>query len=209
MGQKVNPIGLRIGINKDWDSKWFVNKKKYGETLHEDLQIRDFIENKLKNGGIAKVQIQRTNNQVIINIHSSKPGVIIGGQGKKIDELRGHLEKKFSKQFNINVLEVKKPQMNAALVADNVSRQVEARISYRRAVKMAIDKAIEAGAIGVKIKVAGRLNGVEIARSEFFSKGKIPLHTLRADIDYSTKIARTTYGAIGVKVWIYKGDVFN
>lgn len=209
MGQKVNPIGLRIGINKDWDSKWFVNKKKYGKTLHEDLQIREFIEEKLQNGGIAKTQIQRTNNQVIINIYSSKPGVIIGGQGKKIEELKGHLEKKFRKQFNINVLEVKKPQINAALVADNVSRQVEARISYRRAVKMAIDKAIEAGAIGVKIKVAGRLNGVEIARSEFFSKGKIPLHTLRADIDYATKIARTTYGAIGVKVWIYKGDVFN
>jgi len=209
MGQKVNPIGLRIGINKDWDSKWFVNKKKYSKTLHEDLQIRDFLSKELENGGIAKIEIQRTNNQVIINIHSSKPGVIIGGQGKKIDELRTKLQKKFNNQFNINIIEVKKPQTNAELVGQNVAKQIGGRISYRRACKMAIDKAIEAGAIGAKIKVAGRLNGVEIARSEFFSKGKIPLHTLRANIDYSNIHAHTTYGIIGVKVWIYKGDVFN
>ncbi len=209
MGQKVNPISLRIGINKDWDSKWFVNKRDYSKTLHEDLKIRKFIEKKLANGGISKIEIQRTTNQVIINIYTAKPGVIIGGQGKKIDELRGQLQKMFNHQFLINVHEVKKPSINAKLVAKNIARQIEGRISYRRAVKMSVNKAIEGGAVGIKVKVAGRLNGVEIARSEFFSKGKIPLHTLRADIDYTNEIANTTYGVIGIKVWIYKGDVFN
>jgi small subunit ribosomal protein S3 len=209
MGQKVNPIGLRLGINKTWDSKWFVgDKKAYAKNVHEDIAIRKQIDKSLQNAGIAKIEIQRTNNQVIVNIHTSKPGVIIGGQGKKIEELRDALTQNFKHQFNVNVVEIK-PQLNAALVSESIAKQVESRVSYRRAVKMAIDKAIESGALGVKVKVAGRLNGVEIARSEFFSKGKIPLHTLRADIDYSVFTANTTYGTIGVKTWIYKGDVFN
>lgn len=209
MGQKVNPTGLRIGINQTWKSQWFTNPKKYSQVLHEDLKIIRFIEKKFPNGGIAEVKIERNNTQITINISSSKPGVIIGGQGKSIDALKVELERQFKHQFNINVLEIKKPALNAKLVADNVSKQIEQRVSYRRAVKMAMNKAMENGAIGVKIKVAGRLNGVEIARSEFYSKGKIPLHTLRADIDYAFIPARTTYGTIGVKVWIYKGDVFN
>ncbi|MFC1655565.1 30S ribosomal protein S3 [Patescibacteria group bacterium] len=209
MGQKVNPVCIRIGINRQWDSKWYANKKKYGKTLHQDLAIQKEISKKLKDTGISKVEILRTANAVSINIHTAKPGLIIGRGGEKIEKLREELEKKFDNKFSVNILEIKKPNLDAQVVAASIAQQITRRISYRRAAKMAIQRSREAGAIGVKVRVAGRLNGVEIARNEFFSDGKIPLHTFRADIDYAYLPATTTYGQIGVKVWIYKGDVFK
>lgn len=209
MGQKVNPIGMRIGINRLWDSKWYAEKKKYHKTLHQDFNIEKLIREKLKDASVSKIEILRTANAVSINVHTAKPGLIIGRGGETIEALREQLEKKFGNKFGVNILEIKKPMLDAHLVAGQVAKQVERRISYRRAAKMAIDKAMEAGAKGIKIRLGGRLNGVEIARNEFFSKGKIPLHTFRANIDYALVPSNTTYGAIGVKVWIYKGDIFN
>jgi len=209
MGQKVNPISLRIGINRLWDSKWYANKKKFAKTLHQDLAIEKTIREKLKEASVSKIEILRTANAVTINIHTAKPGLIIGRGGETIEELREFLEKSFDNRFSVNIMEIKQPNLDAHLVAESIVKQVEKRISYRRAAKMAIDKSLEVGALGVKVRAAGRLNGVEIARTEFFSKGKIPLHTFRADIDYAYIPAATSYGQIGVKVWIYKGDVFK
>lgn len=209
MGQKVNPIILRIGIIKSWDSKWFAPKRSYAKLLHQDIEIRKIIEKKLSDAAISRIEIQRTANKVHVHIHSAKPGVIIGRQGAGIDGLKDELQKKFHEEFTLNIKEIQKPALDAKLLADSIKQQIEKRVSYRRAAKMAIDKALETGAQGAKIFLAGRLNGVEIARSEFFSKGKIPLHTLRADIDYSCERAQTAYGAIGIKVWIYKGDIFK
>ncbi len=209
MGQKVNPVCMRIGINRQWDSKWYASKKKYGKTLHQDLAIQKEISKKLKDAGISRIEILRTANAVSINIHTAKPGLIIGRGGENIEALREQLEKKFDNKFSVNILEIKKPNLDAQVVAASIAQQISRRISYRRAAKMAIQKSREAGAIGVKVRIAGRLNGVEIARNEFFSDGKIPLHTFRADIDYAYIPAWTTYGQIGVKVWIYKGDVFK
>lgn len=209
MGQKVNPVGIRIGINRSWDSKWYANKKNYHKLLHQDLEVEDMLRNKLKDAGVSRIEILRTSNSVTINIHTAKPGLIIGRGGETIEALREELEKKFNTKFSVNIQEVKKPNLDAYLVADSIAKQIEKRISYRRASKMAIDKVKEAGAEGAKVRVSGRLNGVEIARSEFFSNGKIPLHTFRADIDYAYVPASTTYGSIGVKAWIYKGEVFD
>lgn len=209
MGQKVNPISIRLGINRLWDSKWYAGKKKYHKTLHQDFAIEAMIRSKLVNSGVSKIEILRTANAVSINVNTAKPGMIIGRGGETIETLREQLEKKFQTKFSLNIVEIKKPAIDAHLVAESIARQVEKRISYRRAAKMAIDKGFESGAQGVKIRLSGRLNGVEIARTEFFSKGKIPLHTFRADIDYAYVAANTTFGAIGVKVWIYKGDVFK
>ncbi len=209
MGQKVNPVSMRMKVNRLWDSKWYANKKKYHKTLHEDFAIEDMIRGKLVDSGVSQVEILRTANAVVINVHTAKPGLIIGRGGETIEALREKLEKKFGSQFNVNILEIKNPAIDALLVAESIAKQIERRISYRRAAKMAIDKAMEGGAQGAKVRVGGRLNGVEIARNEFFSKGKIPLHTFRANIDYAYTPANTTYGAIGVKVWIYKGDVFK
>lgn len=209
MGQKVNPIILRIGIIKSWDSKWFAPKRNFAKLLHQDIEIRKIIEKKLSDAAISRIEIQRTANKVHVHIHSAKPGVIIGRQGAGIDGLKDELQKKFHEEFTLNIKEIQKPALDAKLLADSIKQQIEKRVSYRRAAKMAIDKALETGAQGAKIFLAGRLNGVEIARSEFFSKGKIPLHTLRADIDYCCERAQTTYGAIGIKVWIYKGDIFK
>ena len=209
MGQKVNPKLQRIGIIRNWDSSWYANKKRYTQTFHQDLKIRKYILENLKDCGVSKVQILRNANETIINIYSSKPGVIIGRQGEDIDKFRDDLERKFGNRFQLNVAEVQAPDLDALLVAESVAKQVERRISYRRAAKMAVQKAIDAGAKGVKILIAGRLNGVEIARSEFFTEGKIPLHTFRADIDYALARANTTYGVIGIKVWIYKGEIFK
>lgn len=209
MGQKVNPKILRIGIIKDWDNKWYAGKRNYSKLLLQDIEIKKIIHEKLADASVSKIEIQRTANKVIINIHSAKPGLIIGRQGAGIESLKEDLERKFREEFSISIKEISKPTLDAYLLADSIAKQVEKRISYRRAAKMAVDKAIESGAQGVKIFAAGRLNGVEIARSEFFTKGKIPLHTLRADIDYAVIHARTAYGTIGIKVWIYKGDVFK
>lgn len=209
MGQKVHPKVIRIGITRSWNSNWYAEKKEYGKLLHQDLEIEKIIRKKLVEGGVSKIEIQRTTNQVTINILTSKPGLIIGQQGGNIETLKDLLGKKFKEKFEINVQEIKKPALDAYLLAETVAKQIEKRVSYRRAAKMGIEKAMEAGAKGAKIFIAGRLNGVEIARDEFFKEGNIPLQTFRADIDYAYYPALTTYGIIGVKVWIYKGDIFK
>jgi small subunit ribosomal protein S3 len=209
MGSKVDPVGMRTGIIRSWDSSWYANKKNYAKVLKEDIEIRKFAESKLKDSGVATLELQRNAKDITINIHSSKPGVIIGRQGAGVEGLKDELEKAFGHKFTLNVIEVKKPELNAKIVAESIAMQIERRVSYRRAAKMAVKKAIEAGAKGIKIRMSGRLNGVEIARSEFYSEGQIPLHTFRADIDYATCPANTTYGVIGVKVWINRGLVFN
>jgi small subunit ribosomal protein S3 len=209
MGQKVNPNILRIGIIRSWDSKWFANKRNYAKILHQDIHIRKLIEERLADAAVSKIEIQRSAGKVNVFIHTAKPGVIIGRQGAGIDGLRDELKKKFHEEFSLNIKEIRKPTLDAKLLADSIAQQIEKRVSYRRAAKMAVDKAIESGARGAKIFLSGRLNGVEIARSEFFANGKIPLHTLRADIDYACLHAKTAFGTIGVKVWIYKGDIFK
>lgn len=209
MGHKVNPKVIRIGITKDWDSKWYSGKATYAKLFHQDLAIEKIIKKNLEAEGMSKIEILRTQGKVIINIHTSKPGIIIGRGGEIIEKLKDTLSKSFKETFAINIKEIKKPMLDAYIVAESIARQVEKRISYRRAAKMAIEKIMEAGAIGAKVFLGGRLNGVEISRSEFFSKGKIPLHTFRADIDYASVAAQTSYGKIGIKTWIYRGDVFK
>lgn len=209
MGQKVNPKVIRLGITHDWDSKWYASKANYAKLFHQDLEIEKLIKKQLDTDGISQIEIMRTQGKVIINIHTSKPGVIIGRGGEIIEKLKETLGKKFKEAFAINIKEIKKPMLDAFIAAEGVARQVEKRISYRRAAKMTVEKIMEAGALGAKIYLGGRLNGVEISRGEFFSQGKIPLHTFRADIDYAGTAASTTYGKIGIKVWIYKGDVFK
>ena len=209
MGQKVDPNILRIGIIRSWDSKWYANKRDYSKFLLKDLKIEKIIRKKLEDASVSRIEIHRTSNKVIINIHSAKPGLIIGRQGAGIESLKEELEKKFHEEFSLSIKEISKPAIDARLLGENIAKQIEKRISYRRAAKMAVEKALESGAQGAKISLAGRLNGVEIARSEFFAKGKIPLHTLRANIDYAKTVAKTTYGTIGIKVWVYKGDIFK
>jgi small subunit ribosomal protein S3 len=209
MGQKVNPKSLRIGIIATWDSKWFATRKNYAKRFHADLVLKKFIINKLQSAGVTCVEIERSSKKVVVNIHAAKPGLIIGRQGVAIEDLRDELNKKFGENFEVNILEVPQPDLSAQLIGELVAAQIEKRIAYRRAVKIALEKAIGAGAIGAKIQIAGRLNGVEIARKEYFKEGNIPLHTLRADIDYSRVNAHTTYGVIGIKVWVYKGLVFK
>lgn len=209
MGQKVNPIIQRIGIIRTWDSKWFAPKRKFAKYLLQDVEIEKVINKELADSGIGRIEIHRSANKVNVIIHTAKPGTIIGKQGANVDVLRDKLKKLFNEEFMINIREIKKPALSARLLAESVAAQIEKRVSYRRACKMGIEKAFEAGAKGVKIFMSGRLNGVEIARSEFFSQGKIPLHTFRANIDYALCHAKTEYGTIGVTVWIYKGDVFK
>lgn len=209
MGQKINPIGLRVGINRTWDSKWFADKRSYSKILHRDIALRKMIFEKLKEASVTMVEILRNANQVTLNIHTSRPGLVIGSQGASIETLKKELEGKFHEKFNVNIKEIKKPYMDATIIGEQIGKQIEKRIPYRRACKMSIERAMETGAKGVKINVAGRLNGVEIARSEFFTAGKIPLQTLRSDIDYSYFRAITTYGTIGVKVWVYRGQIFS
>lgn len=209
MGSKVHPIGQRIGIIRTWDSLWYAPRRDYAKILHQDIAIRDYLTSKLKEAGVSKIEIQRNANQVTLNIHTSRPGIVIGSQGASIETLRKDLETRFRDKFNINIKEIKKPYLDAYIMAEMIGKQVEKRIPYRRACKMSIERSMEAGAKGAKVKVAGRLNGVEIARREFFAAGKIPLQTFRANIDYGYYRAVTTYGTIGVKVWIYLGEVFN
>jgi small subunit ribosomal protein S3 len=208
MGQKVNPTGIRLGITHTWDSKWFPAKGDYAKFLKLDIDIREYLRNKFQGLGVSTIELENASGVITLNLHAAKPGLIIGQQGSKIEELKEELEKEFNNKFIINVKEINKPELDSFIVAENIAKQVERRISYRRAAKAAIEKAMMNGAKGVKIKVAGRLNGVEIARSEFFTEGRVPLQTLRADIDYCHYEANTTYGIIGIKVWIYKGDVF-
>jgi small subunit ribosomal protein S3 len=206
VGQKVNPKGLRIGIIRDWDARWFADKN-YKELLHEDIKIRKYITKKLEIAGIDRVEIERAADRVKISIYTAKPGIVIGRGGSEIDMLRKEIEKMTGKQININVVEIKKPEKCAQLVAKNVAQQLEKRVSFRRAMKQAVNRSMKMGVEGIKIMCSGRLGGADMARSEWYSEGKVPLHTLRADIDYGFVEANTTYGKIGVKVWIYRGEV--
>ncbi|NLN07095.1 MAG: 30S ribosomal protein S3 [Firmicutes bacterium] len=206
MGQKVSPIGFRIGIIKDWEAKWYADKN-YTELLHEDLQIRKTIAKQLENAGVSRVEIERAANRVRISIHTAKPGIVIGKGGSGVEELRKQLEKLTGKQVHINIVEIKNPELDATLVAENIAAQLSKRVAFRRAMKQAVFRTMRAGAKGIKVMVSGRLGGAEIARTESYHEGTVPLQTLRADIDYGFTEAHTTYGRIGVKVWIYKGDV--
>ncbi|MED4299586.1 30S ribosomal protein S3 [Geobacillus stearothermophilus] len=206
MGQKVNPIGLRIGIIRDWESRWYA-EKDYADLVHEDLKIREYINKRLQDAAVSRVEIERAANRVNVTIHTAKPGMVIGKGGSEVEALRKALTQLTGKRVHINIVEIKKPDLDAKLVAENIARQLENRVSFRRAQKQAIQRAMRAGAKGIKTMVSGRLGGAEIARSEHYSEGTVPLHTLRADIDYAMAEADTTYGKIGVKVWIYRGEV--
>ena len=209
MGQKVNPHGLRVGVIKDWDSRWYAREDKVGDLIVEDYNIRKYLKSTLYAAGIAKIEIERDNAKVKINIHCSRPGVIIGKGGQDIEKLRLSIESKLGKTVALNIVEVRSPDLNAQLVAENIAAQLEKRISFRRAMKQAIQRATRLGAKGIKCSCGGRLGGAEIARSESYHEGTIPLQTIRADIDYGFAEANTTYGRIGVKVWIYKGEVLS
>jgi len=206
VGQKVNPVGLRIGIIRDWESRWFAGKD-YGALLLEDLKIREFLKKKLKDAAVSHIEIERAANRVSVTIHTAKPGMVIGKGGSEVDALRDQLAKMTGKKVHINIQEIKNPELDAILVAESIAQQLERRVSFRRAMKQAIQRTMRAGAKGIKTVVSGRLGGAEIARTEGYSEGTVPLHTLRADIDYGTAEAHTTYGRIGVKVWIYRGEV--
>jgi len=209
MGQKVHPTGIRLGIVKDWTSKWYADSKDFANTLNMDLKVRDFIKKKLKSASVSRVQIERPANNARITIHTARPGIVIGKKGEDVERLRQDVTKMMGNPVSINIEEIRKPELDAALVAENVAQQLERRIMFRRAMKRAVQNAMRLGAQGIKIRVAGRLNGADIARAEWYHEGRVPLHTLRADIDYGTIEASTTYGIIGVKVWVFKGEVFD
>ncbi|OEF96423.1 30S ribosomal protein S3 [Vulcanibacillus modesticaldus] len=206
MGQKVNPIGLRVGIIRDWESKWFA-EKDYADLLHEDIKIREVLKKRLYDAAVSHIEIERAANRINVTIHTAKPGMVIGKGGAEVENLRQLVTKMTDKKVHINISEIKNPELDAQLVAENIAQQLERRISFRRAMKQAIQRTMRAGAKGIKTLVSGRLGGAEIARSEGYSEGTVPLHTLRADIDYGTAEAHTTYGRLGVKVWIYRGEV--
>ena len=207
MGQKVNPNGLRLGINKDWDSKWYANKADFSKYLANDVKIREYFEKNSKANGISKVQIERNSKRTEVIVHTSKPGVIIGRGGEQIEVMKKELSKLVNEEIQISIVDIKKPDMSAQIVADSIAMQIENRASFRMAQKRAIRNAMKAGAKGIKTLVSGRLGGADMARSEGYTEGTIPLHTLRADVDYATSEADTTFGKIGVKVWIYKGEI--
>lgn len=207
MGQKVNPAGLRLGINKDWTAKWYASSKDFSKTLENDMKIRKFLSKKLKNAAVSSITIERSNKKTEVKISTAKPGVVIGHGGEEIEKLKTGLNKLVNEEIQVSIIEVKNPDLNAQLVADNIASQIENRGSYRMAQKRAIRNTMKAGAKGIKTLCSGRLNGAEIARSEGYNEGTTPLHTLRADIDYATSEADTTYGKIGVKVWIYKDEI--
>ena len=209
MGQKVNPHGLRVGIIKDWDSRWFAKDHVFGDTLVEDYNLRKFLKKTLYSAGVPKIEIERSAQKVRLHIHCAKPGMVIGKNGAEIEKLRATCEKKLGKPVTINIVEIKNPDLDATLVAEGIAAQLEKRVSFRRAMKLAIGRTMRLGAKGIKTQVSGRLGGAEIARSEQYHEGTIPLQTLRADIDYGFAEAHTTYGRIGVKVWIYKGEVLQ
>ncbi|BCX80529.1 small subunit ribosomal protein S3 [Methylomarinovum caldicuralii] len=209
MGQKVHPIGIRLGYIKDWNSRWYAGNKDYSRLLLQDVEVRDFIKKKLAHASVSRIHISRAANNAQITIHTARPGLVIGKKGEDIDRLRREVGAKLQIPLQINVEEIRKPELDAQLVAEGVAQQLEKRIMFRRAMKRAVQNTMRRGAEGIKINVAGRLNGAEIARSEWYREGRVPLHTLRADIDYGFAEARTTYGVLGVKVWIFKGEVFE
>ena len=207
MGRKVHPIGFRVGYIKDWQSKWYAGRN-YTDQLHEDLQLRTVIAKELENAGVARIEIERSANRIEVTVHTAKPGIVIGKRGQKVDELKLALEKRTGKKIKLNIQEIHQPELEAQLVAESISEQISKRVSYKRAMKQAVQRAMRLGAQGVKIKCSGRLGGAEMSRIAIERDGRVPLHTLRADIDYAIVHAHTTYGRIGVKVWIYKGEVF-
>lgn len=207
MGQKVSPVGLRIGINKDWESKWYAPKSDFSKNLNDDIKIREYIEKNLKDKGIAKVEIEKTNKKTEVIIHSSKPGVLIGKGGEEIEKIKKELKKLIGANVYVSIVDIKKPDLDATLVAESIAKQIENRASFRMVQKRAIKNAMKAGAKGIKTSVSGRLGGADMARSEGYTEGTIPLHTIRADVDYALAEADTTFGKIGVKVWIYKGEI--
>ena len=209
MGQKINPIGLRLGINRGWDSTWYAKKKDFGKYLIEDFKMRDYIKKNITNSGVSEIIIERSSKKCTVSIHTSRPGFVIGKKGSDIEKIKKNLMKITDSEVNVNIKEIKKPELNAYLVAENISQQLVKRISYRRAMKRAMQSALRLGAKGIKVSVSGRLGGNEIARTEWLRDGSIPSHTLRADIDYAEAEALTTYGIIGIKVWIYKGEIFT
>lgn len=211
MGQKVNPTGFRIGINRTWDSRWYAGKKDFAEKLAQDVGIRKFVKAKLKEAGVAKIIIERTGKKAIITIHSAKPGVVIGKKGSDIEKIKSDLQKLVNKDIEVvlNIVEIRKPEVDAKLVAEGIAQQIERRIAFRRAMKRAMSSAMRLGAKGIRVNCSGRLGGTEIARMEWYREGRVPLHTLRADVQYATAEAFTTYGLIGIKVWIYKGDIME
>ena len=207
MGQKVNPHGLRVGVIKDWDSRWYASNEKVGDLLVEDHKIRVYLKKLLYAAGVSKIEIERSNEVVTIYLHVARPGIVIGRKGVEIEKLRGDLRQKFGREFSLEVNEIRRPEVEAQLVAENIAQQLERRVAFRRAMKRVMQSALRLGAEGIKVSCSGRLGGAEIARTEYYREGRVPLHTLRADIDYATSTAHTTYGACGVKVWIYKGEV--
>ncbi|HET6725512.1 MAG TPA: 30S ribosomal protein S3 [Gammaproteobacteria bacterium] len=209
MGHKVHPVGFRLGVSADWNSKWYADSRKYGETLLTDIKIRDFLQKRLKQASVSRIQIERPAKQALITIHTARPGMVIGKKGEDIEALRKELNKMLDVPVHVNIEEIRKPELDAQLVAESVAQQLERRIMFRRAMRRAVTNTMRLGALGIKVRVSGRLNGAEIARSEWYREGRVPLHTLRADIDYGFTEARTTYGVIGVKVWIFKGEILD
>jgi small subunit ribosomal protein S3 len=208
MGQKVNPIGLRLGINRTWDSRWYA-RHDYGKLLHQDLKLREYIRDRLGQAGVSKIVIERPAKKALVTIHTARPGIVIGKKGADIEKLKGDLSKIVGTDVSLNILEIRKPELDAKLAADSIAQQLERRVTFRRAMKRAIQGAMKLGAKGIRVNVSGRLGGTEIARMEWYREGQVPLHTFRADIDYGEGVAKTTYGIIGVKVWIYKGDIME
>ncbi len=209
MGQKINPIGLRLGVNRTWDSRWFSSKSEYGKLLHEDMKIRDVLMKGLKQAAISKIVIERPHKKCRVNIHSARPGVVIGKKGADIDKLRKQVSKLTASEVAINIVEVRKPEIDATLVAESIAQQLERRVAFRRAMKRAVQSAMRLGAEGIRINCSGRLGGAEIARLEWYREGRVPLHTLRADVDYGVATAHTAYGTCGIKVWIFKGEILE
>jgi len=207
MGQKVNPIGLRLGINRTWDSRWYANDDNCAGLLHEDIKLREFLFDRLSQAGISRVVIERPAKKARVTIHSARPGVVIGKKGADIEKLRQDISRMTNSEVHLNIVEIRKPEIDAKLVAENIAQQLERRVAFRRAMKRAVQSAMRLGAGGIRINCAGRLGGAEIARTEWYREGRVPLHTLRADVDYGTATGRTTYGACGVKVWIFKGEI--
>jgi small subunit ribosomal protein S3 len=209
MGNKVNPVGMRLQVNRTWDSRWFANTKDYGDLLLEDVRMREFIKEECKQAGVSKIIIERPHGKCRVTIHTARPGVIIGKKGADIETLRKKLSAMTKADLHLNIVEVRKPELDAALVAESVAQQLERRVSFRRAMKRAVQNAMRMGALGIRVNVAGRLGGAEIARTEFYREGRVPLHTLRADMDYALAEAKTPYGIIGIKVWIFKGEILE
>ena len=209
MGQKVNPIGLRLGINRTWDSRWYADGPTYADQLHQDLELREYLKDRLSGAGVARILIERPAKKARITIHTARPGVVIGKKGADIEKLRVELSRRTGSEVSLNIVEVRKPEVDAVLIAENIAQQLERRVAFRRAMKRSVQNAMRLGAQGVRVMCSGRLGGAEIARTEQYLEGKVPLHTLRGDVQYGTATGQTTYGACGVKVWIYRGDIME